>query len=60
MDFYRARLKAAAWGWMERHPWQKRGGRFRKDRQSGRHEKRGARQDERGEQDVSSWWGACR
>ncbi len=42
MDFYRFRLKKAAWSWMEAHSWQQ--GKFRKDRAEGRHEKRGARQ----------------
>lgn len=47
MDFYRYRLKRAGWSWMERHDRDQ--GRFRKDAASGRHEKRGARNEERRE-----------
>ena len=47
MDFYRKRLKKAAWGWMESHRWNQ--GRLLKDRISGRFEKRGARNEERAE-----------
>lgn len=48
MDRYRWLLAAAGWGWMERnHRWH--GGPRRKDRRSGRAEKRSARQWDRRE-----------
>lgn len=50
MDHYRARLKKAAWGWMESHRWLQ--GKFKKDRVSGRADKRGGKNDERQERDV--------
>lgn len=48
VDFYRYRLKAAGFGWMERgHRWggHRFGHRNKKDRVMSRAEKRGARQD---------------
>lgn len=47
MDHYGARLKKAAWGWMESHRWLQ--GKRKKDRVSGRSDKRGAKNEERRE-----------
>lgn len=49
MDHYGARLKMAAWGWMERAYARKWDKRLKKDRVSGRAEKRGAKNEERRE-----------
>lgn len=50
-DHYRARLAEAAWTWLERRSWWKRGSRLRKDRRAGREAKRGARQEAQAEMD---------
>ena len=48
-DAYRARLKAAGWNWMEANRTRWNRGKLRKDRTSGRREKRAARQADRKE-----------
>jgi hypothetical protein len=51
MDYYRHRLKVALWNWREgrSHHENRHADRFRKDRMSGRRDKRAARQQERRE-----------
>ena len=46
-DLYKAKLKQAAWTWMERAYCRKYDKRLKKDRVSGRHAKRSARQADR-------------